>query len=1097
MNFIKLIIFIISSLLLFSTVALSLDGNNNYVFSLSEEIMSLPKYWYFRAEDREQYKEKNYDHSSWDIHAINQPWHTQKEFRNYTGNIWYRIVFNCDLCNSNNYKGDFALLVPIHYRGAQFYLNGVLVKETRPFIKGISIPNLGKPDIIIFPHNLVTKENNVIAIRISSFDYNSGFEGMIKIGTFPKISKVFVQNNLFYGLLIGINLFLSLYFILLFYYRNKERFYLYFAGMAFSFALWTTGYIGIIFWIIDNRIAYLILAYCGSVSIVIFAILFIHSFLSLRHNIFSKLLIAALVFFLIYCTIEIILTGLVVTYRMYLFRIFLLTCLIYMLYTTILCLYAIKIKRPHALKILAGIIVAYLFIFASVLTWLHIIDFTPSSIEPFMAMIFVFAFVLASRYAQVFSELEKAHSKLLVLDKMKDDFLATTSHELKTPLHGIMGIVETIMDGSSGPVTEKQIQNLALIRDEASHLNKMVIDILDFSKLRAGKVDLFLEHILVDQVAATIVSLLTPEANKKGLSLTLKSSGPCAIVADRNRLRQIIINLVGNAIKFSDKGTITVNVESSKEDVTITVSDEGPGIDDSDRERIWNPFIQAESPDNRHYGGTGLGLPITKYLVELHDGSIHVESEKGKGTYFIVRLPKQPKTRGITKTKQIEVKNDSLVLPYEISPSSVEQDEELAKIPFYKKAKILVVDDDEVNRKVIEGFCAIAGYELILAQDGPTALELMEKHNIDLVLLDLMLPEMSGYEVCQKLRQSEKFVNIPIIIVTARDSASDMVRGFVTGANDYITKPFTRSELLIRIENQLAIKQMLELERSIMHELNKEVEFNRGLYQRSIELKQMATQILAWERVIKEDMEVAKVFQKRLMACPAHIPGLNFHFLYHPLAGLSGDVYDIIQLTPDIIRIFIADATGHGITASLNTIKILSEYSSVKETMHASQDLLKFLNQRFIQLFKDYGIVFTCLIADIHLNEGKLSLVSAGHPPACVISDGKVNFIKPHGPIIGLSSNYQYQPTTIPFKKKDTVLLYTDGLPEFIYAQNKNFQDSSKNEYDKLKEIIEGHNTIESLENLCTSLMEGVSNRSNTFINDDITIIAFQKDLGL
>jgi serine phosphatase RsbU (regulator of sigma subunit) len=290
---------------------------------------------------------------------------------------------------------------------------------------------------------------------------------------------------------------------------------------------------------------------------------------------------------------------------------------------------------------------------------------------------------------------------------------------------------------------------------------------------------------------------------------------------------------------------------------------------------------------------------------------------------------------------------------------------------------------------------------------------------------------------------------------------------------------------------------MLELERSIMHELNKEVEFNRGLYQRSIGLKQMATQILAWERVIKEDMEVAKVFQKRLMACPAHIPGLNFHVLYHPLAGLSGDVYDIIQLTPDIIRIFIADATGHGISASLNTVKILSEYSSVKETMHASQDLLKFLNQRFIQLFKDYGIVFTCLIADIHLNEGKLSLVSAGHPPACVISDGKVNFIKPHGPIIGLSSNYQYQPTTIPFKKKDTVLLYTDGLPEFIYAQNKNFQDSSKNEYDKLKEIIEGHNTIESLENLCTSLMEGVSNRSNTFINDDITIIAFQKDLGL
>ncbi len=651
MNFSKLIIFIIAALLLCSNSALSFEGNDNHVFSLSEEIMSLPKNWYFRAEDLEKYKEKHYDHSSWKIHAINQPWHTQKEFRNYTGNVWYRIVFNCDICN--NYKGDLALLVPIHYRGAQFYLNGVLVKETRPFINGISPKKLGKPDSIILPRSLVTKENNVIAIRMSSFDYNSGFEGIIKIGTLPKISEVFVQNNLFYGLLIGINLFLSLYFILLFYYRNKERFYLYFAGMSFSFALWTTGYIGIIFWIIDNRIAYLILAYCGSASIVIFAILFIHSFLSLQYNVFSKLLIAVLVFFLIYCTMEIILTGLVVSYRMYLFRIFLLTCLIYMLYTTILCLYAIKIKRPHALKILAGIIVAYLFIFSSVLTWLHIIDFTPSSIEPFMAMIFVFAFVLASRYAQVFTELENTHSKLLVLDKMKDDFLATTSHELKTPLHGIMGITETIMDGCLGSVTEKQKQNLSLIYDEAEHLNRMVADILDFSKLRAGKVDLFLEHLSVEQVAGTVVSLLTPEAHKKGLSLALKCSNSCELIADRNRLRQILMNLVGNAIKFSEKGTITIAVQpTSSNNIAITVSDEGIGINALNRERIWDPFAQAENPDIRQSKGTGLGLPITKYLVELHGGTIDVESQEGKGTSFIVTLPKEPVMHGIPIIKQ-------------------------------------------------------------------------------------------------------------------------------------------------------------------------------------------------------------------------------------------------------------------------------------------------------------------------------------------------------------------------------------------------------------------------------------------------------------
>jgi len=240
-------------------------------------------------------------------------------------------------------------------------------------------------------------------------------------------------------------------------------------------------------------------------------------------------------------------------------------------------------------------------------------------------------------------------------------------------------------------------------------------------------------------------------------------------------------------------------------------------------------------------------------------------------------------------------------------------------------------------------------------------------------------------------------------------------------------------------------------------------------------------------------MEIAKAFQLRLMAYPQHIPDINFHILYQPLAELSGDVYDIIELKPDVIRIFLADATGHGITASLNTVKILSEYSSVKETIHEPQDLLTLLNKRFIQLLKDYQIVFTCLIADIHLNEDKISIVSAGHPPACVISDGVVNFIKPHGPIIGLSANYQYQPAIVPFKKGDIALFYTDGLLEFIYSQSMHSIDYETNEYDVLKEIIiKNISTTKSLEKLCASILVATNNNVNAPIKDDITIIALQ-----
>lgn len=189
----------------------------------------------------------------------------------------------------------------------------------------------------------------------------------------------------------------------------------------------------------------------------------------MKINLFSKFLLSVLVFLFVYSLLEISFTGLVFSYRLYLFKVFLLICLVFMMYSSILAFYAIRIKRPYALRILFGIIVAYLFILLSVLSWLHLIDYTATSIELFLAMIIVFATVLASRYAHVFNSLEKANADLLILDKMKDDFLATTSHELKTPLHGIIGLSQTLIDGSPDLVTPAQKENLELICSEAKH----------------------------------------------------------------------------------------------------------------------------------------------------------------------------------------------------------------------------------------------------------------------------------------------------------------------------------------------------------------------------------------------------------------------------------------------------------------------------------------------------------------------------------------------------------------------------------------------------------------------------------------------------
>jgi len=816
----------------------------------------------------------------------------------------------------------------------------------------------------------------------------------------------------------------------------------------------------------------------------------------LKINLFSKFLLSVLVFLFVYSLLEISFTGLVFSYRLYLFKVFLLICLVFMIYSSILAFYAIRIKRPYALRILFGIIVAYLFILLSVLSWLHLIDYTATSIEPFLAMIIVFATVLASRYAHVFNSLEKANADLLILDKMKDDFLATTSHELKTPLHGIIGLSQTLIDGSPDLVTPAQKENLELICSEAKHLNDMVSEILDFSKISAGKANLFLEYTKAEEVGSTVVSLLSSEAEKKGITLKLECRDVPVIMADKVRLRQVLINLVGNAIKFSDGGTVIVKIEPKEGGgVRILVCDEGRGIDAKDLDRIWNPFVQAEDSDTRIAGGTGLGLAISKNLVELHGGSIRVESELGKGSRFIVDLPESPGARGISR-RRVEKAHDITAIKQDVRFVSHEKETNtLAQLQSFTFARILAVDDDEVNLRVMKGYCDVADYEFITATNGPEALEILATQDVDIVLLDLMLPGISGYEVCKKMREDEKTRRIPVIMVTAKDTTTDLVRGFITGANDYITKPFNREELLVRIENQLAIKQMLEAERSMGRELRTESEGHENLYQRSVDMKQMTLQMLAWERLIQDDMEIARAFQDRLMSYHRNVTGVETYVYYRPLMKLGGDIYDIIEVRPGVLRVFLADATGHGITASLNTVKILSEYSSIKEAMQTPEEVLNFLNHRFIELYRDYKIIFTCIIADIDIVHGKLSLASAGHPQSYLLSGNEVTPLKPRGPIICLSSIFEYRQVIMPVNNRDLLIFYTDGLLELIDSQYRGAADSGFDAVKVLEEQIASINKANSLEEICKSFVAGAESLSTTKNrgSDDITIVALRK----
>lgn len=656
-------------------------------------------------------------------------------------------------------------------------------------------------------------------------------------------------------------------------------------------------------------------------------------------------------------------------------------------------------------------------------------------------------------------------------------------------------------------MTMRQRESLDLIRLSAGRLNGLVTSILDFSKLRAGRADLFIDDVALGEVITSVISLL--EASARGKDIEFRTDiGPLPkIRADRNRIYQVLINLVGNAIKFTERGTVTVRASLAGTDmVRVEVEDTGPGIAPEDLAGIWTPFTRGGDSDTRRSGGTGLGLAITKNLVELHGGTIRVRSEPAKGSVFILEMPVKARMAGIDRaaaarydlylpetaavvSAPAEAPAPAQPIEEEIHGAGAEVEEWTEPLAARRDAPvILAVDDDPVNLKVIENLCRPRGYVLFTAEDGPAALRMIETNDIDLVLLDLMLPGMSGYEVCRAIRRMEKGRFIPVIMVTARDQVSDLAQGFRTGASDYVTKPFKSQELVLRVENQLALKTLLDMEKSLVNGLRKEKQSVTGLLERTMDLKESTLQMLEWEKIIRTDLGVARTFQERLMSHLGPFEGFEASVHYHPLMELGGDVCDIIQPRPGLLRVFLADATGHGISASLNTVKILTEYAAVRETLGSPAEIMDFLNRRFSKQFKQYGIVFTCVIADVDMAASSVTAATAGMPPQMLRRGGEIAIIGPTCPIIGLSDTVACRQERHAMRRGDTLFLYSDGLIEMIDGRNRGGSrtaDSAQVLADALASRYQGANLEES----GGALLRQFGGAGNISI-DDVTFIA-------
>ncbi|MEO1393811.1 MAG: ammonium transporter [Cyanobacteria bacterium J06634_5] len=563
-------------------------------------------------------------------------------------------------------------------------------------------------------------------------------------------------------------------------------------------------------------------------------------------------------------------------------------------------------------------------------------------------------------------KLEQANQELKRLDQLKDEFLANTSHELRTPLNGIIGLSEYLLEGSSGPLPEQVSMNLAMISKSGRRLYRLVNDLLDFSKILHDSLTLNLQPVGLREIADWVLVVCQPLVGNKSLQLvnTVPAGLPLAW-ADEDRLQQILYNLVGNAIKFTESGRVEVSASLSADDgpelaadaptaassVTMSVTDTGIGIPIEAQETIFESFEQVQGGAHRQYGGLGIGLAISKKLVEFHGSRLEVVSSEGEGARFQFALPIQVPTEvtvdaadvlqlnqagaptedsarpvfveappevlsegltesarvrqlassGLAESRDIKDFNGLDVLSEaiaSINPDSSGDSNDLQR-------NILIVDDDPINLLVLNNYLSLlSDYNITQAESGQDALDLLAQgYCPDLIVLDVMMPRMTGYEVVKTIRTQWQRHELPIVLLTAKNQLEDEITGLTVGANDYLTKPVVKEGLLARIKTQLALRQeSLEKEKAQAER----TEFAEALAKTNEELLSAQAALVQQNATLEDQVAqrtaVLAESQRTLATLMRNLPGMAYRCLNDPhwtMLFVSEGAYDLTGYTPE------------------------------------------------------------------------------------------------------------------------------------------------------------------------------------------------------
>lgn len=426
--------------------------------------------------------------------------------------------------------------------------------------------------------------------------------------------------------------------------------------------------------------------------------------------------------------------------------------------------------------------------------------------------ILFYAVVFAKRYEESYLAEVELSNRLTKIDKMKDEFLANTSHELRTPLNSMIAIIESIINNMSGESVQQK-EDLQLVASNGRRLSSLINDILDYSKITREDMVLTTSIFDIRSVIKSIERQFILMTENKKLKITSHIDEDVQYVnADRYRIIQVLFNLIGNAVKFTPKeGEVHIKVQKINGRICISVKDTGIGIKKEKLNKIFNSFEQVDASVTRKYGGMGIGLSISQKIVEAHGSEITVQSEEGQGATFTFSIP--------ASDKIVEINYDES----DIGKKSHENEIHMCNVNIVgeKKGTVIIIDDHYSNIVGASNVLKSEGYSIKGYTDAHEALEEIfnDANNISVVIMDVMMPEISGYEVCCIIRERFSMLEIPILMLTAVTASENLIRCFEAGANDFLTKPFNIEELKSRV------RTLYELKYSVRKAINNEIGF--------------------------------------------------------------------------------------------------------------------------------------------------------------------------------------------------------------------------------------------------------------------------------